>query len=140
MKGHMEELRIEASEHNPEIHLDPDNGVFRFIGRSVPEDAIGFFEPVMEWIERYAEAPGERTDLVIKIEYFNTRSSKVFLDIMRKMEGMQARKGGEVRVHWYYDEEDEEMKEVGEEYGEMLSGITFRMVPEKEAREEKKEA
>ena len=135
----MEELRIEASERNPEIHLDPSNGELRVIGRSVPEDALGFYEPVIEWIEQYGQDPWDRTDLIIKMEYFNTRSSKVFLDIMRKMERIQDRKGVEVRIHWYYDEDDEEMKEVGEEYEEMLSGVTFRKVPEKDIMKEKKE-
>jgi hypothetical protein len=35
--------------------------------------------------------------------------------------------GAEVEVYWYYDEEDDTMRELGEEFGEDLEHATFHL-------------
>lgn len=60
-------------------------------------------------------------------EYFNTSSAKCIFDLFKVLKDYQ-RKGCNVIVNWHYDEEDEDMREIGEDY-EALLGIEFSFVP-----------
>ena len=53
------------------------------------------------------------------LDYFNTATSKVILDILVMFEEM-IEEGNDVKVKWYYDEEDEDMQAAGEEYSDMV--------------------
>jgi hypothetical protein len=61
-----------------------------------------------------------------KLEYFNTASSKIILDILMKLEEINE-KGTNVIVQWHYDQKDNDMMEAGEEYKDLV-GLTFEMV------------
>ena len=60
--------------------------------------------------------------------YFNTSSSRRFLEILNLLEDYQDENGGDVVVNWYYEEGDIDMLESGEEYEEDVS-IDFNLIP-----------
>ena len=107
----MEILNIEKAEDTPRIILDKANGIFEISGRSLPEDCAEFYKPILEWIKNYAVAPNPSTEFVFNLEYFNTASSKLILEIMTAFDKIQG-----ATIHWHYQEDDEDMKEAGEEY------------------------
>src|SRR5688572_31551773 len=72
----MEILNLEGTADTPKIILDKGNGIFEISGRSLPEDSVEFYGPVLEWISNYAKAPNATTHFSFKLEYFNTSSSK----------------------------------------------------------------
>jgi hypothetical protein len=111
----MEILNLEGTEDTPKIILDSKNGIFEISGRSLPEDTAEFYGPVLEWLERYGEGPNPETKFVFKLEYFNTASSKLILDILSKLEDVDNSK-----VMWYYNEDDEDMEEAGQEFSELV--------------------
>ena len=111
----LEIITLEGTEDTPKIILNGKNGIFEISGRSLPEDSAEFYAPVLEWLEQYAEAPNDKTEFVFKLEYFNTASSKLILDILSKLEEVS-----NVSVAWYYDEDDEDMQEAGEEFSELV--------------------
>ncbi len=115
----MEPIKIKGTDDTPEIMLDAGNDVFEISGRSLPEDVTSFFEPVINWLDEYAENPKPKTEFVFKLTYFNTASSKVLLDILMKLEDISS-SGKEVIVKWHYPEDDEDMKEAGEEYADIV--------------------
>jgi len=121
----MEVIKITGTDDTPNVILDTGKGVFEFSGRSLPEDVISFYGPVLQSIEEYIQSPKEKTEINIKLDYFNTASSKVILDILIYFETI-AKQGKEVVVHWYYQEEDEDMEEAGEEYAEIVD-VKFKM-------------
>ena len=47
----MEKLIIEETEDTPEIILDPEQNIFKISKISVPENALDFYKPVLEWIK-----------------------------------------------------------------------------------------
>jgi hypothetical protein len=53
------------------------------------------------------------------MNYFNTASSKLLLDILIALETMYEN-GKDIVVHWFYDEDDEDMLEAGEEYADIV--------------------
>lgn len=111
----MEILNLEGTEDTPKIMLDKGNGIFEISGRSLPEDSAEFYQPVLEWINEYASAPNGETEFVFKLEYFNTASSKMILDVMYALEDIDS-----IKISWYFHEDDEDMEEAGQEFAELV--------------------
>jgi len=115
----MEALIIEEARDTPGVILDPSNNKFEMSGKSLPEDVGSFYDPILEWIENYSSSPNEETLFEMKMSYFNTASSKMLLDILFALEEM-AEEGNNVKIHWHYKDNDEDMKDAGEEYSEIV--------------------
>lgn len=115
----MEALRIEATDETPSVSLDPATNEFEFSGKSLPEDVTTFYTPVLNWLGVYKQSPKPKTTAHFKLAYFNTASSKLILDILFELEKIH-QSGTELLVKWYYEEEDEDMKEAGEEYRDLI--------------------
>ncbi|MFO7864436.1 MAG: DUF1987 domain-containing protein [Salinivirgaceae bacterium] len=115
----MEPLIIEPTDESPEIILDKGNGRFEFGGKSMPEDVKEFFGPVHHWLEGYAKEPNDETYVKFKFEYFNSASAKQILDILAFFEKVKEA-GKEVKIDWYFLEDDEDMEEAGESYGTLV--------------------
>ena len=121
----MKPLKINPTGDTPEILLDADKGVFKITGRSMPEDAQLFYQTVLDWVSRYAEEPNSETNFVFKLEYFNTASAKLILDILIKLEEIHKR-GKKTIFTWYSNNKD--MKEAGEKFGELVD-IPYNILP-----------
>lgn len=111
----MEILKLEGTEDTPKIILDKPNGIFEISGRSLPEDSAEFYAPVLGWIDDYSASPNDKTDFVFKLEYFNTASSKLILDVLSALEDIEG-----TTILWYFHEDDEDMEEAGEEFSELV--------------------
>jgi hypothetical protein len=111
----MEIINLEGTEDTPKILLDKGNGIFEISGRSLPEDSAEYYQPIIDWLKTYGEDPLEETIFVFKLEYFNTASSKLILDILTALEEITG-----VVIHWYFYEDDEDMEEAGEEFSELV--------------------
>jgi hypothetical protein len=123
----MEVIKILGSEDTPKVVLDKANNQFEISGRSLPEDVAAFYEPILEWLQEYALSPNKKTVFNFKLEYFNTASSKLLLDVLLKLEDM-VDDGKEVLVRWHYPSDDEDMEEAGEEYADIVE-VPFEQVP-----------
>ncbi len=115
----MEALYLDATDETPEVKLDKDKNVFEFSGKSLPEDVVTFYNPILDWLDNYSEDLNEVTEVKFRLDYFNTASSKMILDILLKLEEFQDL-GKEVKIKWYFAEDDEDMEEAGEEYAEIV--------------------
>jgi hypothetical protein len=122
----MEILHIVATEDIPEIILDKEKEVFEISGRSLPEDINSFYQPVINWIQGYTRTPNPETIFKFRFSYFNTASSKIILDILTMFEVMNE-EGHNVVIRWYYQKDDEDMLEAGEEFAEMVE-VPFELV------------
>jgi hypothetical protein len=122
----METIKIVGTEDTPTVTLDTGSQTFEISGRSLPEDVAAFYKPVLEWLDAYAASPLAKTVFIFKLTYFNTASSKMILDVMMKLETVKE-SGKEILVKWYYPEDDEDMKEAGAEYADIVD-IPFEQV------------
>lgn len=109
----MDKLCISRTKYTPEVNMDSDLHSVSFAGNCYPENAVEFFEPILEWLREYIREH-ENIEVDFKVNYFNTSSSKCFLIILEILEAFSA-SGGKVMVNWYYREDDEDMLESGEE-------------------------
>lgn len=118
-------FEIEASAKTPAVHLDANKGIFFLRGRSIPENSFDFFEPIYQWVEEYCSHPNKETIIQIRLEYFNTSTSKCLLDIFRKFEALKSHSN--IVVQWYHETGDDEMEEAGEDYQAIVK-LPFEMI------------
>jgi hypothetical protein len=122
----MEPLIREATPETPHVIFDKDNNTFEMKGKSFPEEARSFFNPMIEWMKEYIKAPNEKTEFKINMEYYNTASSKMILELLKYFKEIH-KNGGNVEILWHYPEDDEDMLEAGEDYEEILQ-VPFKYV------------
>jgi len=122
----MEKIAIEGTAKTPTITFDLEKGFLEIKGRSIPENSIEFYKPLVEWLEKYASKPQTATNVNIQLEYFNTSSSKCILDVFKKLEAIN-KSGSTVTINWCYEEDDEDMLEAGEDYQAIIN-IPFKMI------------
>lgn len=115
----------EKTQSTPEVKLDKENGKMEFSGRSLPENVKEFYNPIIEWIDNYLKEPQSSTRVVFNFEYFNTASSKMILDIIEKLSELN--NNSDLKVDWYYIEEDDDMLEAGEDYSD-ITEIPFNFI------------
>ena len=89
----------------PHVFLDAEKGSIKIEGRSIPENVIDFYQPILNWIDNYLKEPKDITIVDFKLEYFNTSSSKRLFDIMRKVESIAVNTVKKVVLNCYYEED-----------------------------------
>lgn len=115
----METFLLTETPKTPEIKFNPNSGDFLITGRSIPENSIEFYKPLFDWLDEYAESPNEKTVMNVQMEYFNTSSSKCLVEVFRRLEIVH-KKGLSVNINWYFEEDDEDMEESGEDFKEII--------------------
>lgn len=116
----MDNLYIEATQDTPEVNFDATTGILEISGKSLPENIKEFYAPVNDWITDYGQQPQPLTLLKMRMEYFNTASSKAIMDLLELL-NIQHKNGHEVKVEWHYQIDDEDMQETGQDYAGLLS-------------------
>lgn len=123
----METIKIQGTEDTPKVILDKEKEAMEISGRSLPEDVASFYDPVLTWLDEYAQSPNKKTIFNFKLTYFNTASSKLLLDVLMKLEEIHEA-GHDVLIKWHFPEDDEDMEEAGEEYADIVD-VPFEQVP-----------
>ena len=122
----MEKLIIDATLNTPSVILDPEKNLFQFTGESRPENVRNFYIPVLEWLENYTSEVASQDkenksrvhEFHFNFEYFNSTSAKYILDLFKTLSNLHS-EGINVLVYWHYEEDDEDMLEVGKEMSRM---------------------
>lgn len=117
---------IEGKQKTPTIKFEADKKLISISGKSIPENHSSFYAPFLSWLDDYIKDPLDYTEVKIQLEYFNTSSSKVILNIFRKLEDI-IRNGKKIDIKWYYEEDDYDMKDCGDDYQSMII-IPFEMI------------
>ena len=122
----MNNIKMEGTAKTPDLSFDANTGVFDIKGRSIPENSVEFYKPILEWIDEYTKQTQPKTIVNIHLEYFNTSSSKCILDLLKKFE-IIAKNGNDIVIRWQYEEDDEDMLEAGQDYQSIIK-VPFEMV------------
>lgn len=125
----METLNIQPTHISPAIRFVPEKNDFIISGMSAPEDVRALYYPVIEWINKFNveltsgnyKLFSETNPLTLKVDlnYFNSASAKFLLDIILELKKIRE-SGIPVVVEWYYEEDDIDMKEAGEDISELV--------------------
>ena len=124
----MKDLKIEKTKYTLDIDFDVKTGILKMSGSSYPENAIDFYKPIIEWIESFIKNEKKPMTLNFRLNYLNTSSTKCILDVFELLEEYNEK--NDVVVNWYYEEDDEDILETGEEMGEDME-IPMNFIPVK---------
>lgn len=116
---------IEATKSSPRVELNP-YGKFVLEGRSIVEDTVTFYRPIIDWVKK---AACEVMNVEIRMEYMNTSSSKQILCLL---EAVAANPNfNSINVKWYYEEDDEDILDLGKDYESLIHiPFDFQVSPE----------
>ena len=53
----MESIKIDGTPKTPTVNFDIESGLLELIGRSIPENSIEFYKPVLEGLDQYSGSP-----------------------------------------------------------------------------------
>ena len=116
----MEPLHIPATATTPTVRLDASTGTVVIEGVSDEQDALGFYFPVIQWLDAYRQEPAAQTTLVIRLKYFNTASAKALFEVVKRIDHVR-QAGHEATVEWYYDQDDPVLKDDIEHFCDIVS-------------------
>lgn len=119
----MKDIFLRGTDRTPEVTLSFSEGKIVFKGKSIPENTNLFYDTIIEWIEEYVKQPKHHTEVKVQMEYFNTMTSKCLHEIFKALEMNKS----DIEILWYYEEDDEDMLEVGEDF-ENIIDLQFKMI------------
>jgi len=120
-------VEIKPGIDSPGLILNSNNNLFKIFGISFMENAIAFYEPVLEWFDDYIKSPNPETVLVIKLKYFNTSSAQAILNILERLREIYKNGKKNVLISWHYNVNDKEMEKAGKDYSELVD-IPFEYI------------
>jgi hypothetical protein len=122
----MEKLIIKESLNNPKVILDPSKKRYEISGKSFPENAKAFYQPVIDWVKTVPVTPPEKIRLSFMLDYISSSSVISVKQVLSKIKARNS-EGSDIEVHWHYDPSDPDIKELGEEY-EKVIGIKLQFI------------
>jgi len=122
----MNPFSIGKTHNTPAVSFDPEQKVFELSGKSIPEDPQAFYNSVLDWVDQYTANPLDKLTVNIRLDYFNTSSSKILFTIFKKFESMP-KSADKIEINWFYEEGDYDLLESGEDY-EALLKIPFNVI------------
>jgi hypothetical protein len=127
-KRNMDNLIIEKTISTPYINFNYNMRKLIISGESFPENAIKFYEQVINWIKEYlGKTDKEETEVDFEIIYFNSSTSKIFMMIFNLLDE-EVEKGKNISINWIASEDNETAIECGEEFKEDLDFVEFNIV------------
>jgi len=125
----MDTIILEATERSPELTFDFNSGNFSLKGESYPEDITEFYGQPLKSLEEYLEGlQGATVNFSFELIYFNSSSAKILMSMFDMLEEA-AEAGNTINIQWVYEADDDNMEELGEEFGEDLDAANFTMKP-----------
>ena len=122
-------IKIESTERSPSVECDWTNGTIEIIGESYPENVTEFYGPILSALEEYLNSEVNlNLTCIFELLYFNSSSAKVLMRIFDMFEETVSEKKHKINVKWRVDEEDDNMRELGEEFAEDIENIKFEIV------------
>jgi len=109
----MENLIITQTAETPEVNFNV-NGELIIKGVSIPENITEFYTPVINWIKDLELEIPNAIHLVFEIEYINTSSTRVFIEIIKKVNLLKD-KCPNISIVWKYELDDEDNLDLGKD-------------------------
>jgi hypothetical protein len=116
---------IKAGERTPEIQVDDQLREVIFSGESYPENAINFYKPIMDKLDELCQ---NKNPLKLRFEliYINSSSLGMLRNMMSALE-RHAQQGLVVKVLWQAYQDDDNMREMGEDFKELYPHIALEL-------------
>jgi len=125
----MESIHIDGTLVSPTVDFNLETRVLEIDGYSRPENVRDFYFPLIEWLDELNKylVKFKSSNIVVepftfnfKYVYFNSSSAKFIYDIIILLNGFK-KDGFPIKIYWYFDEDDDELREAGEELSDMAN-------------------
>ena len=132
----LENLVIQRTDNSPHINFDLEKGLLELEGECRPENVKLFFDPILEWIEKYKiELKPNRSQKTIntnfRLEYFNSSSAKYILELMNSINQIEIINLNIVVIfNWFVNTGDDDLIESGKELS-LMSNIRINIIQTK---------
>ena len=113
-------FKIRRTEKTPGFEYNPDTNTIIISGKSIPEDHKIVFDPILDWLSIFVSNPPDKTLMVLKLNYFNSASSRYFMKILRKLEVIPEA-GKKIEIHWIYEKDDIDMYDCGLDFKDLVN-------------------
>lgn len=122
----MDDYFKEPTKVSPKVLFSPKKGILEIKGRSSPENPVKFYEPLNELLDIFIQNGSDSLVVNLELDYFNTSSSKCLYEILKRVYTMVSM-GKELKINWFYEEDDEDILEAGEDLASVL-GCEFNYI------------
>ncbi len=119
-------LIIEKTTKTPRIILDPEKNLYEISGRSLPENVVKTYEPVLQWVDQNLGKIQNPIEFSFRVDYLNSASAKMISLILSKLEEYY-KSGISIEVKWYYNLDDDDIQNEGEIYAK-LKKIPIKLI------------
>lgn len=110
----MDPIKIKGTTDTPKVDCDP-NGSITLEGKSLTEDPLLFFKPIIEWTSNLT---ADTITINIQLDYMNTSCSKEVFNLLIAAKENPVKKN--IVINWYCESNDEDSFEIAQEFESML--------------------
>ena len=122
----MSDINIKGTLKTPTILFKKSTNYLLIEGRSTLENPNKFYKPLISNLKDSMKSVSGTMEIDFKLEYFNTTSSLAILDVLKHLLSLNTAKN-KVVINWHYDEEDEDILEIGKDYSTIVN-FPFNLV------------
>ena len=109
----MQNINRLATDDCPEINYDAEKNRLTISGNSYPENCEIIYEPIKKFLDDYDIEKNNMLNFYFRFNLINSTSTVYLAQIIVKVAEL-AKEGLSVFIKWYYDEDDEELLDLGE--------------------------
>lgn len=125
----MENIIRERDELTPQVNFNAELRIMELDGRCIPEDAHSFFVPLITWLGDLFETTNpdknDEYQLVIKCDYYNSASAKMFVYLFDKSSEIQ-KSGYNLKVIWHCHHDDPDLIDSVNDYMD-ITGVSIEV-------------
>jgi len=122
----MERLFLEKTEDTPQVEFDQGKNIFIISGRSLPENAVSFYDQLLDWLRDYGQKPNRTSNFDFKLDYFNTASAKQITKLLLVLQTLSEK--SEIIIRWFYFEEDTDIQSSGIRFSKLIHA-NIQLIP-----------
>jgi len=113
-------MHIEGTKDTPDIFIDEQALLVKIQGSSFSERAVSLYYMVMDWLKGREVAPTQVLVVHFDFNYINS-STKKMVFAMLNLINIMTQEGKRVKIKWEYEDYDEDMFALGEDFAGMVS-------------------
>ena len=107
-------FRMERTAKTPFVYLNRREGIIIFAGVATPDDGIGFYSPILDFINSQSWG-ASKIVVYFRVVYVNSSSSKCLLDLLKTLNQLFLN-GKEMNILWFQKADDPDAYTEGEDW------------------------
>lgn len=123
-------ITIEGKQDTPTVLIDETEMSIKISGSSFNENAIDTYYLILDWIHKIEEELTATLKIEFDYIYINSATKKMVFVIVNHLDKLH-KEGKKIDIKWFYEEYDEDMLELGEDFAELIT-MPFEFIAKSE--------